>query len=321
MGISVMIVIAFLVDAAIGDPRRATHPVVLMGRAIESLERALRPRRADPGRERFMGAVLAAAIVGGTYVVSRMLLAAVRHICPCAGDVLEIWMLSTALAARGLCDGAMQVRSPLLDGDLPAAKASLSMIVGRDTENLGEEEVVRATVETVAENTSDGVIAPLLFGLIGGAPLALAYKAVNTLDSMVGYKDERYADFGRASAKLDDIASFIPARIAGLFLVAAAGVAGQDCGGAWRIMLRDQRAHPSPNSGVGEAAVAGALGVQLGGANTYEGKISVRPHIGDDLEVLRPRHIEESVHLMYWASVMAMAAGAALRTIFDGVGV
>ncbi len=321
MSTGVMVVIAFLVDAAMGDPIRGTHPVVLMGRAIELLEKVLRPRRAEPKTEKIMGAVLAATIVAGTYAVSRTLLNAVRGFCPHAGDILEIWLLSTALAARGLCDSAMQVRAPLLDGNLPATRENLSMIVGRDTENLSEEEAVRATVETVAENTSDGVIAPLLFGLIGGAPLALAYKAVNTLDSMVGYKDERYADFGWASAKLDDIANFIPARIAGLFLVAAAAVTGHDCRGAWHVMLRDQRAHPSPNSGVGEAAVAGALGVQLGGVNTYGGQESFRPHIGDAVKTLEPRHIEESVHLMYWASVMAMAAGAALRAVIDGIGV
>lgn len=321
MNLGARVVVAFMVDLLIGDPRRPTHPVVLMGQAIHELELILRPSSpghgrddaVNPRREKLMGALLAFVVVAAVYVVSKALLDAVYSLSPIAGGALHIWLLSTTLAARGLADAAGAVHAPLADGDIPQARRALSMIVGRDTCDLSTTEIVRAAVETVAENTSDGVAAPLVFGLIGGAPLALAYKAVNTLDSMVGYKDERYIDFGWASAKLDDVANCIPARITGLFLVAAALIAGKDWRRAWRVMRRDGRKHPSPNSGIGEAAVAGALGVRLGGFNSYRGVVSFRSYMGDEAEPLQPEHIVESVKLMYIASAMTMLTGVAIR--------
>jgi len=308
-----LVVAAFLLDLLIGDPPRPTHPVVLMGKAISLFEHRFRPHCRGPQSERLAGGVLAFAVVAGAYCVPAMLIWAAYRLSAVAGVLLDVWMLYTTIAARALANAARAVYIPLAGGDLHLARHRLGMIVGRDTQDLPAAEIVRAAVETVAENTSDGVVAPLLFAFIGGAPLAMAYKAVNTLDSMVGYTDERYIDFGRVSAKLDDLANYIPARVSGVLLVAAAAVLGEDWRRAWHTMLRDGRKHPSPNSGLGEAAVAGALGVRLGGFNSYRGQRSFRDYLGDETEQLQPVHIGRAVKLMYGSSVIALIAGCAIR--------
>ncbi len=308
-----LVVASFLLDLLIGDPQRPTHPVVLMGKAISLFERRFRPHCRGPRSERLAGGLLAAVVVAGAYCVSAMLVLAAYRLSVVVGVLLDMWMLHTTIAARALADAARAVYIPLAGGDLHLARQRLSMIVGRDTQDLPAEEIVRAAVETVAENTSDGVVAPLFFAFIGGAPLAMAYKAVNTLDSMVGYTDKRYIDFGRVSAKIDDLANYIPARISGVLLVAAAAVLGEDWRTAWHTMLRDRRKHPSPNSGLGEAAVAGALGVRLGGFNSYRGQRSFRDYLGDETEQLHPVHIGRAVKLMYGASVIALLVGCAVR--------
>lgn len=308
-----LVAAAFAVDILVGDPPRRTHPVVLMGGAVSRLERRLRAVcRGGPRGERLAGAILTATVTIGAYCASWALLWAARRLSPATGVALEVWLLSTTIAARDLARAARAVYAPLSEGDLALARGRLGMIVGRDTDELGVGEIVRAAVETVAENTSDGVVAPLLYALVGGAPLAMAYKAVNTLDSMVGYKDERYIDFGRAAAKLDDSANYVPARIGCVCLVAAAAALGEDWREARRTLLRDGRKHPSPNSGLGEAAVAGALGVRLGGFNTYGGKTSFRDYLGDETQPLQPDHIMRSVRLMYCASVIMVVAGVAV---------
>jgi adenosylcobinamide-phosphate synthase len=195
---------------------------------------------------------------------------------------------------------------PLEKGDTPSAREALSHIVGRQTLELGEEEVIRATVETVAENTSDGVIAPLFYLFLGGVPLAMAYKAVNTLDSMVGYKNGRYRDFGWASARLDDILNFIPARLTALLMVSAAFIFKMDWRDAWRIMLRDNSNHPSPNAGWPEAATAGALGIRLGGENFYPGRSELRPFIGDKQRGMEDRDISKALQLLYAVSILML---------------
>ena len=201
----------------------------------------------------------------------------------------------------------------LLKNDLPAARKAVSRIVGRDTQNLTAEGVTKAAVETVAENASDGVIAPLLYMLIGGAPLALTYKAINTMDSMLGYKNEKYLYFGRAAAKLDDVANYIPSRLAALLWVAAAAFTGNDAKGAWRIWRRDRRNHASPNSAQTESACAGALGVQLAGPAYYFGEYYPKPTIGDALRPIEPQDILRANRMMYVASGFALAWGAAIR--------
>ncbi|HHY12234.1 MAG TPA: cobalamin biosynthesis protein CobD [Firmicutes bacterium] len=303
---------AFGVDSAAGDPPRKSHPVVIMGRAICILESALRSFCTSKKSERLMGGVLAAAVVCGSFFACKLVIALAACINPVAGTLVSLWLMSTTLAARDLKDAAYRVYAPLKQGNLPEARGNLQMIVGRDTGSLPYEEIVRAAVETVAENTSDGVIAPLFYGFIGGAPLAMAYKAVNTLDSMVGYKNDRYLDFGWASAKLDDLANYIPARISGALLVMASCLLGLDARRALLVIQTDAKLHPSPNSGVCEGAVAGALGVRLGGLNFYGGVPSFRQHMGKPLQPLESCHIRQAVALMYLSSALGVVIGTAI---------
>jgi adenosylcobinamide-phosphate synthase len=300
-------VAAFAVDAAVGDPRWLTHPVVWMGRAINRLEAWLRATRLPA---RAAGVVLAATMVAGAWAVTWSLIRAAALLHPWLGTAVEVWLFSTTLAARSLAEHALAVWRPLVAGDLAAAREKLSWIVGCDTAQLDEAEVVRGAVETVAESTCDGVIAPLCWGLVGGAPLAMAYKAANTLDSMVGHKDERYLLFGWASARLDDLLNLVPARLSALLLALAAGSFS-----ALKTALRDARKHPSPNSGWPEAAVAGALGVQLGGVNHYDGVPEQRALMGDAARPLRPADILAATRYMCTATVLAVATGTWLLWI------
>lgn len=310
MALTVLTVgMAFIVDLIVGDPPWIPHPVVIIGKAISGIERALRRFCTDERRERLFGGLLTVTVVLGAYLSCRWVIEVAFRGNHLLGAAVSVWLMSTAFAARGLDKAARGVTEPLLAGDIEKARERVGMIVGRDTENLPVEEVVRATVETVAENTCDGVIAPLIYAFIGGAPLAMAYKAVNTLDSMVGHKDAKYLNFGRVSAKLDDVANYVPARVAGLLLAAASRVLGHDWKRALRTMISDGRNHPSPNSGMSEAAVAGALGIRLGGTNYYKGIPSFRGYMGEPENPLEPCHIRQTVALMYTASLMCVAAG------------
>lgn len=297
---------AFAVDAAVGDPRWLTHPVVLMGRAIRRLEAGLRRLTWLPLRG--SGALLAVSLVAGSWLLTWGLVKAAAYLHPWLGAAAEVWLFSTTLAARSLAEHALAVWRPLSAGDLAEARLKLSWIVGRDTDQLPPPEIARGAVETVAESTCDGVIAPLFWGLIGGAPLAMAYKAANTLDSMVGHTDERYLHFGWASARLDDLLNLIPARLSALLLAIAAGSPR-----ALATALRDAHRHPSPNSGWPEAAVAGALGVRLGGTNYYDGLPEERAQMGEPLRPLAPADIRTATRLMYIASLLAVAAGTLIR--------
>jgi len=225
---------------------------------------------------------------------------------------VEIALIYTTLATHSLFSESFAVLRALREGDLEGARRSLAMIVGRDTDHLDEAGIVRAVVETVAENASDAVVAPLFYAFLGGAPLALAYKAVNTLDSMFGYKDERFLHFGWASAKLDDLANYVPARLTGALMVLAAWHLRMDWRAAWRVMVRDGRKNPSPNSGIPEAAAAGALGVQLGGINFYFGKPSAKEMIGDRVKELEREDITRAHRLMIACSLLALAVLGAI---------
>lgn len=313
---NVEVLLAFGIDFIVGDPPRVSHPVVVMGRTICMLESALRPFCKSQKLERLMGAVLAFVVVCGSFIVCRWLIALASLINPLAGKLVSLWLISTAFAARDLKRAAYEVYTSLVGGDLAEARVRLQMIVGRDTESLCHEEIVRATVETVAENTSDGVIAPVFYAFIGGAPLAIAYKAVNTLDSMVGYKNDKYFYFGWASARLDDVANYVPARITGALLVVASLLLGLDAKRAVSTMFTSSRLHPSPNSGVCEAAVAGALRVRLGGLNFYNGVPSFRPYLGEPLESLEPSKIRQAVALMYLSSTLGVAVGTGVSLAF-----
>lgn len=306
----------FVLDLLLADPRAFPHPVVWMGRAIGALERLLRPRFPQTPRGQFAaGAVLAAALPMGTLALSGAVCLLTWRIHPALGFAVQALWSWQALAARGLALESGRVYEQLRRGDLAAARRAVGRIVGRDTGGLDEAGVTRAAVETVAENFSDGVAAPLVYLLLGGAPLALCYKAVNTMDSMVGYKNERYLDFGRAAAKLDDAANYIPSRLAALLWVAAAFLTGQSGPGAWRIWRRDRRCHASPNSAQTEAACAGALGVRLGGPAYYFGVLCPKPIIGDAARPIESEDILRANRMLYAASLLALAALCALRAM------
>ena len=304
----------FLLDALLGDPAWLPHPVVLMGRCISALEKRLRTALPKtPQGELAGGAVVAAALPLGTLGVTGLACWAAARLHPALGLALQMLWCGQALAARGLAQESRNVYKELAKGDLPAARRAVARIVGRDTQNLTAAGVTKAAVETVAENAGDGVIAPLLYMLLGGAPLALTYKAVNTMDSMLGYKTEKYLYFGRCAAKLDDAANWLPSRLAALLWVAAAALTGHNARGAWRIWRRDRRRHASPNSAQTESACAGALGVQLAGPAYYFGEYYDKPTIGDPLREIEPRDILRANRMMYAESLLALALGLAVR--------
>ena len=308
MEILVCAAAGFVLDLILGDPEGFPHPVVLMGAAIAKLEKVLRGSFSDtPEGRRKAGIVLAAVLPAGTAFISMSALYLAGRIHPALRYLLEIIWCWQALAMCCLRKESENVRRKLTTGTLDEARKAVSRIVGRDTEALDAEGVTKAAVETVAENFSDGEIAPLFYMLIGGAPLALAYKAVNTMDSMVGYKNEKYLDFGRAAAKLDDAANWVPSRLAALLLIAACPLAGMDRKNARRIWRRDRRKHASPNSAQTEAAMAGALGVQLAGPASYFGKRLEKPYIGDPKRPVEPEDISRANRLMYAAGFLGFA--------------
>ena len=304
----------FGLDLLLADPAWMPHPVVGMGRAIAALEKRLRRLfPATPAGERAAGRVLAAALPLGTFALAAGALALAYRLHPAAGFALETLWCWQALALRGLADESGKVYAQLAKGNLPAARRAVGRIVGRDTGSLTAAGVTKAAVETVAENFSDGVAAPLFYLLIGGAPLGLAYKAVNTMDSMVGYKNKTYLHFGRAAARLDDAANFLPSRLAALLWIGAAGLAGFDGRGAWRIWRRDRLRHASPNSAQTESACAGALGVQLAGPAWYFGEYYDKPTIGDDTRPVEPADILRADRMLYLAGFLALELGLGLR--------
>ena len=307
----------FVLDALFGDPAWLPHPVVFMGRAIARLEGFLRPRLPKtPKGEVLGGAIVAFCLPVGTLLFTGAVCRGAARLHPLLGLAVQMFWCAQALAARGLVQESTNVYKELVKPDLPAARRAVSRIVGRDTAALTAEGVTKAAVETVAENASDGVIAPLFYMFLGGAPLALTYKAINTMDSMLGYKNERYLYFGRVPAKLDDAANYIPSRLAGLLWVAAAALTGSSAEGAWKIWRRDRRNHASPNSAQTESACAGALGVQLAGPAYYFGQYYPKLTIGDALRPIEPEDILRANRMMYVASSFALAWGCALRALF-----
>lgn len=298
-----MIVAAFLLDAVLGDPPGWPHPVRWIARVAHHLEMTLRRQFSDAF---FAGALTTALTVLGSFGLAGGAVSLLDRWHPWAGTAAEVYLLYAALSLRGLHDESKPVMDSLNKGNIPMARQCLSRIVGRDTAGLDPAGIRRATVETIAENYVDGVLAPLFYSFLGGTPLAWAYKAINTLDSMFGYKNERYLLFGRFPAKLDDAANWIPARLSVLFLAGAALMGGLNGRRAWSIALRDGRNHSSPNAGFPEAAVAGALGVRLGGTSSYGGFANAKPFIGDALRDIEDRDIQHSHRILIGASCMAL---------------
>ncbi len=316
MRIVLLMLGGFILDGIFGDPAWLVHPVVIMGKAITALEKFLRKRLPNtPEGERLGGRILAMALPVGTLLITGGVCWLFYRISPILGFAIELLWCAQALAAKGLAQESTNVYRELVKGDLPASRRAVSRIVGRDTAELTSEGVTKAAVETVAENASDGVIAPLFYMMLGGAPLALVYKAINTMDSMVGYKNEKYLNFGRAAAKLDDAANYLPSRIAALLWIASAALTGNDAKSAWRIWRRDRRKHASPNSAQTESACAGALNVQLAGPATYFGKYYDKPTIGDAVRAIEPKDILRANTMMYVASVLGLAAAVLVRIL------
>ncbi len=309
--LSLQIVLALLLDIFFGDPRWLPHPVKGIGWLALSLETPL--RKVFSLRLAGIIAVLLVVLISTWLAWGVCAFAAALH--PLLGDVASILLLYSCFAMRDLRYHALNVYRPLLAGNLSQAREQIAMLVGRDTETLDEKGMTRAAVESVAENTVDGVTAPLMFAFLAGVPGAIFYKAINTLDSTFGYKNKRYLQFGWAAARLDDLINFFPARITGLLVPLAARLTGVNGSGAWQIFVRDRHNHPSPNGGQTEAAFAGALGVRLGGINSYGGEVSIRPFMGDDKQPLHAIHIKQAVGLMVVVSLVVVVSGIVLSWI------
>lgn len=318
MTIALVLLAAYVIDRIVGDPRNPPHPVIGMGKAITALEWAIRRLWSRPQSLRRAGVLLPLCVAGGAWALTAILL-----------WYAVIYLTLARLDSRGLVDfnhdclqGTKRCRNGgvrgIAEGRSPAARKALGMIVGRDTTSLDAPEIVRGTVETVAENIVDAIISPLFYALIGGAPLAMAYRAVNTLDSMVGYKNDKYRDLGWASARLDDVANFIPARITALLLALCAGMLRLDWRSCLQMVKRDAHLHPSPNSGYPESAVAGALGIRLGGENVYHGVASFRAYMGDPVRTMEPNDIIQTSRMMMLCSSIFVGLCAVAAWIWIG---
>lgn len=304
----------FLLDFIFGDPVWLYHPVRVIGNFISFGEKTLRKIfRKTPGGELAAGAVLWFLTAGLSFLIPFAVLAGAQMLHPVLRFLIESFWCYQILAARCLVNESGKVYDRLKENDLPGARKAVSMIVGRDTENLTVEGVTKAAVETVAENTSDGVTAPLLFLLLGGAPLGFLYKAVNTMDSMLGYKNEKYLYFGRFPARMDDVFNYIPSRTTALFMIAAAFLTGMDGKNAWKIYLRDRRKHASPNAAQTEAVCAGALRVRLAGDAVYFGRLYKKEYLGDSLRPIEAEDIRRAGRLMYVTAVLMLIIFGVLK--------
>lgn len=296
---------AFFLDTVLGDPQTRWHPVAVLGRLIAFLEKLLYPLRGSDAQKFAMGSLLTLLVLCISYAFADGLLLAARQLPVAWGaDVVSVILLYFCISPRMLARAGQDIYALLVKGDIAAAREHVGYIVGRDTAELDEADAARAAIETVAENTVDGVIAPLFFFALGGAPLAVLYRAANTMDSMLGYKNERYLYFGRMAARVDDVLNFVPARMTGILFVMAAFLLGYDGRNALNILVRDAAGHPSPNGGHAEAPVAGALHIRLGGVNYYFGERHFRAYMGDAHMEITAKHILGAIRLMYTVTVL-----------------
>ncbi len=309
-------IIGYILDRIIGDPIGFPHPIRLIGGLIHFLDVKLlgdtKDRDRNPRKEVIYGAIMCVITLIITTIVTAAVIIFSYRINRYVGIIAEAILTCYILAAKSLRVESMKVYTALSNGTIEDARYAVSMIVGRDTKNLDEDGVTRAAVETIAENTSDGVIAPLIYTFIGGPVAGFFYKAVNTMDSMVGYHNDRYEYFGKTAAVLDDVVNFVPARISAGFMIIAAYILGENklCSGknAYRIFKRDRFNHKSPNSAQTESACAGALQVRLAGDASYFGKIVKKPYIGDDIRPIEKEDIKRAADLMYMTQNLCMAA-------------
>lgn len=306
----------YLIDLIVGDPHGFPHPVIFIGKLISKLEKTFRRLMPETKKgEQLAGLcvwILTVAISGAVPFAVLFLCGLVSPWLVYAVESVFFWQM---LAVKSLKDETMKVYYALESGDIKRSRKAISMIVGRDTDELDDPAITKAAVETVAENTSDGVTAPLLFAAIGGAPLMFFYKAVNTMDSMLGYTEEPYKNIGMVPAKADDVFNFIPARLSALLMLAAGRMLGLDAGNGWRIFKRDRYNHASPNSAQTESVCAGLLRIRLGGDASYHGVIHRKKYIGDDLRAVKHEDIPMSCHLMFVTSLLMLGVGLIVRML------
>ncbi len=315
----VPVIIGFLLDAVFGDPYNMPHPIRLIGNLISKLDKLLY-RDDTSDRQKFIrGMILALTVIALSAVCPLIILIICYRINIYAGIIVQGMMCYYLIAAKCLKTESMKVYSAIEKDDTEGARYAVSMIVGRDTDRLDRNGIIKAAVETVAENTSDGVTAPLFYMIIGGAVLGFVYKAVNTMDSMIGYKNDKYMYFGRFAAKLDDILNYIPARLTAVFMIIAAFISGDNGRNAFKIWRRDRRKHKSPNSAQTEAVCAGALEIQLAGDAYYFGKLLKKDTIGDDLRPIENEDIKRANVLMYVTSVLMPAVMMLIIVVITGI--
>ena len=308
--------IAYVLDLIFGDPQNIIHPVQIIGKMINIGEKSLlgKKYKSDRKYKFFAGMILNITVISLTYGITYL----IRRISENSiiFTVAEIYLMYTIFSINSLAREGNRVYNILKEGNIERARKDLSYLVSRDTETMDEKMIIRSTMETISENTVDGIVAPMFYMFLGGLPLSMAYKAINTLDSMVGYKNEKYIDFGKFSAKVDDVANFIPARITGIFIILASMILGYNGKEAWKIFFRDRKNHSSPNSAHSEASVAGALGVQFGGRVSYFGKEVDKPTIGDKKKEFEIEDIKKNIKIMYATSFLSLVVFSA---IFVGI--
>jgi len=309
------ILLAYLADLTFADPPWLPHPVRLFGFATKALEKTCRKLAPTPRTLRLAGALTTLFIISSVGLGSWLLLKRIREFSALAASITAIYLAYTTLSVRGLDRAGGEVLGYLRSGRLDRARSALAMIVGRDTGTADEPEIVRAVVETVAENTSDGVVAPLFYLALGGVPLALVYKAINTLDSMIGYKNDRYRDFGWTAARLDDVVNLVPARLTAVLVIAGSFALRLGWNESYHAVRQDAHLQPSPNSGYPEAAYAGALGVRLGGTNFYGGQPVRKAHLGKPVRELKPELYPQVRYLLYFTSALALLVSVGLAAL------
>lgn len=300
------LLLAFIIDLILGDPYWLPHPIRYIGKLISTLESKLLKTEDSPENQKAKGVILTLVTVGTVFAFYFAVVNIGRLIHPRVAFWLEVLIFYQMLATRCLADEGLKIFKALKANDIEKARVQVGYLVSRETAQMTEEDIIKATIETVTENIIDGVVAPIFFAIIGGAPLGMAYKAVNTLDSMVGYKNDKYLHFGWASAKLDDILGFLPARLTGAVVIVASFLLGMDFKRAAHVLVRDRNNHASPNSPYAEAPAAGALRIQLGGKATYFGVTTEKPTFGDDIEHIRAFHIKKAVRLLFATSALSL---------------
>ena len=298
--------IAYVLDLIFGDPQNIIHPVQIIGKMINIGEKSLLEKKYKSDRKYkfFAGMILNITVISLTYGITYLIRRTSEN--SIILTVAEIYLMYTVFSINSLAREGNRVYNILKEGNIEKARKDLSYLVSRDTGTMDEKMIIRSTMETISENTVDGIVAPMMYMFLGGLPLSMTYKAINTFDSMVGYKNEKYMDFGKFSAKLDDVANFIPARVTVILIVISAMILGYDYKNSLKIFIRDRKNHSSPNSGHAEAGVAGALGVQFGGRVSYFGKEVDKPVIGDKIKNFELEDIKKNIKIMYATSFLSL---------------